>query len=117
MKGATTLPLVSTTSPLKMTIRTRTGNSHSFLRARTKLQSSAKNDIEVPFTPTWPVKSAARAIIANLVRRYNNDCARPSIGVERVAIVQDEIRVLQLLAQNTVADHERLDLGSHQAAK
>src|SRR5580692_8096947 len=43
--------------------------------------------------------------------------AAPSIGIERVAIIANESRILAVLIQNAVADDQHLDLGSHQAAE
>ena len=43
--------------------------------------------------------------------------AGPSIGIERVAIIENKIGILAVLIQNAVADHQYLDLGSHEAAE
>src|SRR5258708_3551364 len=43
--------------------------------------------------------------------------AGPSIGIERVAIIENKIRILAVLIQKTIPDHQHLDLGSHEAAE
>jgi hypothetical protein len=46
--GAMTLPLVSTTSPPKMSITNMIGASQYFFRSRMNRQSSKRNDIDTP---------------------------------------------------------------------
>src|SRR5262245_41141972 len=113
MNGATAEPSVSTISTESRSIVITIGPNHHFLRTFMKAQSSPKIDMRPLF---------ACAIHLLLISPSNRCIAELGrlrwVSVERVEFTPIDVlaqRGLVLLAQDLIAEHQRVHLRAHEA--